>query len=82
MIKDIHQTLMINLKTEEGNPVNAGSYREIPVHSDDGAFPHPDCVPKDMKKIVDTYNRKASLPHDPYQLAVGCCLKFYRCILS
>ena len=69
MIKDIHQILMINLKTEEGTPVNAGSYREIPVHSGDHVFPHCDCVPRNMKKIVDTYNRKASLPHDPYQLA-------------
>ena len=69
MIKDIHQTIMINLKTEEGTPVNAGSYREISVHSDDHVFPHHDCVPRNMKKIVDTYNRKASVPHDPYQLA-------------
>ena len=69
VIKDIHQILMINLKTEEGSPVNAGSYREIPVHSDDHAFPHHDCVPRNMKKIVDTYNRKVSAPHDPYQLA-------------
>ena len=69
IIKDIHQILMTNLKTEDEIPVNAGSYREIPVHSGDHVFPNHDCVPRNMKKIVDKYNSKASAPHDPYQLA-------------
>ena len=69
IIKDIHQILMTDLKTEDGIPVNGGSYREIPVHSGDHVFPDHDCVPRNMKKIVDTYNSKASAPHDPYQLA-------------
>ena len=69
IIKDIHQILMTNLKTEDGIPVNAGSYRNIPIHFDDHAFPDHDCVRRNIKKIVDTYNSKASAPHDPYQLA-------------
>ena len=70
MIKDVHKTMMDGLETEEGDPMNAGEYRQIPLHADDHVFPAPHCVPSRMRWIVEEYNKKASDPnHDPYQLA-------------
>lgn len=69
LIKETHKILMEELKND-GKPVTAGAYREIPVSAHNHQYPCHRCVPSNMDDIVKEYNRRYSQPnHDPYQLA-------------
>lgn len=69
LIKQVHFVMMQGLKTEQGKMVNAGLYRQISVHAGQHVYPSHECIPTSMEEIVKEYNRKASQPHDMYQLA-------------
>ena len=69
LIQRAHSIMMRGLKTEEGEPVNAGRYRKISVHAGQHVYPSHEFVPANMTEIVKEYNRKSSQPHDMYQLA-------------
>ena len=69
LIQQAHLIMMRGLKTEQDETVNAGCYRKISVHAGRHVYPSYECVPANMEKIVEEYNRKSSQPHDMYQLA-------------
>jgi fido (protein-threonine AMPylation protein) len=69
LIQQVHSIMMRGLKTERGEPVNAGCYRKISVHAGQHLYPSHECIPANMEKIVKEYNRKSSEPHDMYQLS-------------
>ena len=69
LIQRAHFIMMRGLKTERGEIVHAGRYRKISVHAGQHLYPSHECIPANMKKIVEEYNRKSSQPHDMYQLA-------------
>ena len=58
IIQRAHFIMMQGLKTEQGETVNAGSYRKISVRSDRLVYPPYECIPANMTKIVEEYNRK------------------------
>ena len=69
LIQQVHSVMMRGLKTEQGETVNAGCYRKVSVHAGQHVYPCHECIPANMTKIVEEYNRKSSEPHDMYQLA-------------
>lgn len=69
LIQQVHSIMMRGLKTEQGEEISAGFYRKISVHAGQHVYPSYECIPVNMGKIVAEYSRKASQPHDMYQLA-------------
>ena len=69
LIKSVHRDLMKGLKTDEGEVIKAGQYRSGPVSAGQHAYPAHDCIPENMKKMVENYNRKLGGEHDMFQLA-------------
>ena len=69
LIKQAHKVMMQGLEIDAGDEINAGVYRQMPVHAGDHAFPPYECVPEDIAKIVADYNKAALGSHDPFQLA-------------
>lgn len=69
LIQRVHLIMMRGLKTEQGEPVHAGCYRNVSVHAGQHLYPSHECIPANMENIVEEYNRKLSEPHDMYQLA-------------
>ena len=69
LIRSVHQELMKGLKTDKGEPIKAGKYREGPVSAGSHSFPNFKCIPESMKSLVDDYNDKLSHEHDMFELA-------------
>ena len=70
LVKSTHGILMKGLVSDDGNVVNAGVYRKIPVHAGSHQFPHFECVATEMPKILSKYEEKFQDPkHSPFQLA-------------
>lgn len=69
LIKETHGIMMHGLKNEDGMSIHAGSYRTIPVHAVNHAYPSYECIPSTMAKIVTEYKERFSKPHDPFELA-------------
>ena len=71
MIKNAHKYLTEGLHTDDKakTPIEAGEYRQGPVCTGNHTYPDHKCVPESMKKIIDQYNDKFKVEHDPYELA-------------
>lgn len=68
LIMNAHKLLMKDL-CSEGERINAGEYRTIPVHCGNHSFIDFECVPSSMKILIAEYNEKIQAEHDSFQLA-------------
>ena len=69
LIKSVHRELMKGLKTDKGEPINAGEYRMGSVSAGSHTFPDYNCIPSNMEVIVRDYNHKLRDEHDMFELA-------------
>lgn len=70
LIKSVHRDLMKGLKTEKGEEIKAGEYRQGPVSAGHYSFPDYESIPKSMESLVDDYNKKLKAAnHDMFELA-------------
>jgi fido (protein-threonine AMPylation protein) len=69
LIRSVHRDLMKGLKTEKGEEIRAGEYRQGPVSAGNFSFPDYKEIPKSMKSHVDSYNKKLKANHDMFELA-------------
>lgn len=78
LIKKAHECLMKGLFTRhygKNYDVIAGVYRDIDAATNGENYPDPSTIPKEMTKIVASYIKKSSGPHDPFELASWLHLK-------
>ena len=69
LIRSVHRDLMKGLKTEKGEQINAGEYRQGSASAGHYSFPDYESIPGSMKILVADYNCKLKSKHDMFELA-------------